>query len=167
MFISNGILFNHESPRRGTEFVTRKITKGICDIVSGRKKTPIMIGNLDAKRDWGFAKDYVDAMWLIMQADKCDDWVVATGEVHTVREVIELSMNKFGIPYEWVTDTNGLEKLVNKSTGDIIIQQCQQFMRPNDVTYLCGDSTKIRTQLGWKPTVTFEELIYQMIDTDI
>jgi GDPmannose 4,6-dehydratase len=165
MFISNGILFNHESPRRGIEFVTRKITKGLSDLQAGRRQDPVLLGNLDAKRDWGHAKDYVQAMWMILQTDSYDDWVVATGEVHTVREVVEIVLNHFGISFEWKTGANGLESAVD-SDGRIWVQQSPEYMRPNDVTYLCGDSTKIRTLLGWTPSVTFQKLIYQMIETD-
>lgn len=164
IFISNGILFNHESPRRGIEFVTRKITKGLCNIHTGRIQTPLRIGNLDSKRDWGHAKDYVLAMWMILQADKCDDWVVATGETHTVRDVIDISMKKLGVEFTWVTD--GVIESAVDITGRVWVEQSSEFMRPNDVTYLCGDATKIRVELGWTPTVPFEDLIYQMIDTD-
>jgi GDPmannose 4,6-dehydratase len=165
MFVSNGILFNHESPRRGTEFVTRKITKGLCDLKAGRRTAPVCLGNLDAKRDWGHAYDYVRAMWMILQTDQFDDWVVATGEVHSVREVIALVLARFGVSFQWKLDADGMEQAVDE-TGKVWIQQSKEFMRPNDVTYLCGDSTKIREQLGWKPLVAFEELIYEMIDTD-
>lgn len=165
MFISNGILFNHESPRRGTEFVTRKITKGLCDLKAGKRTSPIRLGNLDAKRDWGHARDYVRAMWQILQADHYDDWVVATGEVHSVREVIELVLGRLGVSFHWVVDAEGMEQAVDE-TGKVWIHQSKEFMRPNDVTYLCGDSTKIRTELGWRPSVAFKELIYEMIETD-
>jgi GDPmannose 4,6-dehydratase len=166
MFVSNGILFNHESPRRGTEFVTRKITKGLCDLAAGRRTDPIQLGNLDAKRDWGHARDYVEAMWSILQADHYDDWVVATGEVHSVREVIAIVLSRLNVSFEWNRNPEtGLEQAVD-STGRVWVQQSKEFMRPNDVTYLCGDSTKIRQALGWTPSVRFEELICEMIETD-
>jgi GDPmannose 4,6-dehydratase len=166
MFVSNGILFNHESPRRGTEFVTRKITKGLCDLAAGRRTDPIQLGNLDAKRDWGHARDYVQAMWSILQADHYDDWVVATGEVHSVREVIAIVLSRLNVSFEWNRNPEtGLEQAVD-STGRVWVQQNKEFMRPNDVTYLCGDSTKIRQALGWTPSVRFEELICEMIETD-
>ena len=166
MFVSNGILFNHESPRRGTEFVTRKITKGLCDLAAGRRTDPIQLGNLDAKRDWGHARDYVQAMWSILQADHYDDWVVATGEVHSVREVIAIVLSRLNVSFEWNRNPEtGLEQAVD-STGRVWVQQSKEFMRPNDVTYLCGDSTKIRQALGWTPSVRFEELICEMIETD-
>jgi GDPmannose 4,6-dehydratase len=167
MFISNGILFNHESPRRGTEFVTRKITKGLCDLAAGRRSDSIRLGNLDAKRDWGHARDYVEAMWMILQTEENDDWVVATGEVHSVRDVISIVMESLGVSYAWQKDpSTGLEQAVDAS-GRIWVEQSEEFMRPNDVTYLCGDPTKIREKLGWKPTVGFEELIREMIERDI
>ena len=161
MFVCNGILFNHESPRRGVEFVTRKITKGLCDIQAGRSRGPVQLGNLDSQRDWGYAKDYVDAMWLMMQADRPDDWVVATGDCHTVRDVVNLSLKTLGISAKWIVE-NGLERCVDLD-GRTLVEQSATMMRPNDVTYLCGDSTKIRTELGWTPKVKFDELIHQMV----
>jgi GDPmannose 4,6-dehydratase len=166
IFISNGILFNHESPRRGIDFVTRKITKGLCDIRAGRADDPIYLGNLDAKRDWGHALDYVRGMWMILQADTYDDWVIATGETHTVREVVDITMRKLGIEFQWTLGDDTLEQAVS-SDGKVWIRQSKEFMRPNDVTYLCGDSSKIRKELGWEPTIPFEELIYQMINVDM
>lgn len=165
MFISNGILFNHESPRRGVEFITRKLTHGMANIYKGKQTNPIKIGNLDSKRDWGYAKDYVYAMWLILQHQYPDDWVVATGKVHTVREVIEHIAAHLKIKLIWKSE-NGLE-YVEDETGKRWIEQSTEYMRPNDVTYLCGDSTKIQTELGWKHSVTFEELITMMIDNDL
>lgn len=165
MFICNGILFNHESPRRGVEFVTRKITRGLCEIANGKRDIPVLIGNLDAKRDWGYAKDYVYGMWLMLQHDVPDDWVISTGKVYTVRDVITFVMKRLGVEIQWKT-VNGIEH-AEDSTGKIWVQQSQEFMRPNDVTYLCGDSTKIRNTLGWNTTVSFEELIGMMVDHDI
>lgn len=166
IFIANGILFNHESPRRGVEFVTRKITKGICDIYNGKRTQPILLGNLDAKRDWGHAKDYVQAMWSILQTNTWDDWVVSTGETHSVREVVDIVMSYLKVEYKWTIDEENLEKVID-STGKVWISQDSSLMRPNDVAYLCGDSSKIQEKLGWKPTTSFKELIYQMIDADI
>lgn len=166
IFISNGILFNHESPRRGVEFVTRKITKGIADLHKQKRTDPILLGNLDAKRDWGHAKDYVDAMWMILQSERWDDWVVSTGETHSVREVVDIVLSYLKIEYEWITGDDGLEMAIDH-TGKVWVKQDASFMRPNDVTYLCGDSTKIRETLGWVPKTTFEEMIYQMIRNDI
>jgi GDPmannose 4,6-dehydratase len=166
MFISNGILFNHESPRRGGEFVTRKITKGLCDIHAKRTDSPVRLGNLSAKRDWGHAHDYVTAMWMMLQSDRCDDWVVATGETHTVRDVVDISLAKLGVQFTWVVGEDNLEKAVDE-TGRVWVQQSTEFMRPNDVTYLCGDASKIRNELGWTPTMSFESIIYQMMSVDI
>jgi len=166
MFISNGILFNHESPRRGVEFVTRKITKGLCDMKLQRNQGPIQLGNLDAKRDWGHARDYVYAMWKILQADTYDDWVVATGETHTVRDVVNLSLNKLGVHATWTKKTDGLECAVD-NTGRIWVEQSPEFMRPNDVVYLCGDASKIRNVLGWKPSTSFQDIIYEMIEHEM
>jgi GDPmannose 4,6-dehydratase len=166
MFICNGILFNHESPRRGVEFVTRKITKGMADIFRGRRTEPIAIGNLDSKRDWGYAKDYVVAMWKMLQHETPDDWVVATGDVHSVRDVVEYASKHIGVPISWTMNSNGTESAVD-ATGRIWVTQSAEFMRPNDVTYLRGDASKIKQDLGWEPTVSFEELIREMIDSDL
>jgi GDPmannose 4,6-dehydratase len=166
MFISNGILFNHESPRRGIEFITRKLTLGMSSLFSKKRDTPILVGNLDAKRDWGYAKDYVVAMWQILQHDKPDDWVVSTGKVHSVRDVIHCISKHIGIELIWKKDNQGLEYAEDKF-GNIWIYQTKEYMRPNDVTYLCGDCTKIQKELGWKPSVTFEELITMMVDNDL
>lgn len=165
MFISNGILFNHESPRRGVEFVTRKITQGMCEIANGKRHAPISVGNLDAKRDWGYAKDYVYAMWMMLQHDIPDDWVVSTGKVHSVRDVISCVANRLGVTLEWKKE-NGIEYALDK-IGNIWVTQSKEFMRPNDVTYLCGDSSKIRKTLHWDTTVSFQELITMMVDSDL
>ena len=166
MFICNGILFNHESPRRGVEFITRKLTKGITDIYRGIRNDPVVIGNLDAKRDWGYAKDYVLAMWKMLQQETPDDWVISTGEVHSVREVVECIARRLKISISWSKDSNGLESAVD-STGKVWVTQSTEIMRPNDVTYLCGDSTKARSQLNWSPTLTFEQILEEMIDQDL
>lgn len=166
MFISNGILFNHESPRRGVEFVTRKLTHGMTGIFKGTRKTPVKVGNLDSKRDWGYAKDYVDAMWKMLQHTTPDDWVVATGEVHSVREVIQCIAQQLNVSLEWKYDTSGLE-YAEDTQGTRWIEQSQEFLRPNDVTYLCGDASKARKELQWEPTVTFTELIQQMTTSDL
>lgn len=165
MFISNGILFNHESPRRGVEFVTRKITRGLCEIVNGKKHTPVMVGNLDSKRDWGYAKDFVFGMWLLLQHDTPDDWVISTGSVYSVRDVVTYTAKRLGVTLEWKTE-NGLE-FAHDSQGKIWVSQSKDFMRPNDVTYLCGDSSKIRDTLGWSTSVSFQELIAMMVDHDL
>jgi len=166
MFISNGILFNHESPRRGVEFITRKLTHGMAEIHLGKRTEPVAIGNLDAKRDWGYAKDYVVAMWKMLQHEVADDWVVATGQVHSVRDVVNCIAKRMGIEISWKKDETGLESAVDK-TGKVWVTQSAEFMRPNDVTYLCGDATKIRNELGWSTSVSFEELICSMVDSDL
>lgn len=166
MFVANGILFNHESPRRGSEFITRKLTLGMTRIHKGQQTTPVEIGNLDAKRDWGYAKDYVEGMWRMLQHDRPDDWVVATGTVHSVREVVDRIALRLGVALTWKHDESGLE-YAEDTTGRVWVRQSQKYMRPNDVTYLCGDATKIRTELGWSTSVSFEELIDLMVSSDI
>jgi GDPmannose 4,6-dehydratase len=146
--VSNGILFNHESPRRGENFVTRKITMGLAAIKKGRAKQ-LRLGNLDAKRDWGYAKDFVEAMWLILQQDKPDDYVVATGETHSVREFLEEAFRHVGLNWQ-----------------DYVVVDPKYF-RPAEVEFLLGDPTKARTVLGWKPRVGFKELVRIMVDADM
>jgi GDPmannose 4,6-dehydratase len=165
VFVSNGILFNHESPRRGAEFITRKLTQGMAQIHAGVRSTPVLVGNLDAKRDWGHAKDYVRAMWMMLQHDQPDDWVVATGSVHSVRDVITCIADRLGQSLRWTTDSAGLESAVDP-TGRVWVTQSPEFMRPNDVTYLCGDASKIRNTLGWSTSVSFAELLHEMVDAD-
>lgn len=166
MFICNGILFNHESPRRGSEFITRKLTSGLTRIHKGLQLTPVLVGNLDAKRDWGYAKEYVEAMWRMLQHDVADDWVVATGQVHTVRDVIQCIAKTLEVTLTWSVDDQGME-IARDSNGQVWVQQSTEYMRPNDVTYLCGDATKIQTELGWRPQVSFEELISMMVNHDL
>ncbi len=148
MHASNGILFNHESPRRGTEFVTRKITDGVARIKLGLAEE-IRLGNLDARRDWGFAGDYVEAMWLMLQQDTPGDYVVATGETHTVREFCEVAFGHVGLDYAECVKVD------------------PQFMRPAEVELLLGDATKAREQLGWSPKMRFSELVTLMVDSDV
>jgi len=162
MFATNGILFNHESPRRGEDFVTRKITKGIRDWRDG-KEPHISIGNLEARRDWGHAKDYVEAMWRILQADKPRDWVVSTGVAHSVREFIEAAFKHIGISLRWRGE--GVDEIgFNTDTGDILVRVNPAFFRPAEVDLLVGDSTEIRTKLGWSPQYTFEALVSDMME---
>lgn len=162
MFATNGILFNHESPRRGEDFVTRKITKGIRDIMDG-KEEHIAVGNLDARRDWGHAKDYVEAMWRILQGDEPRDWVVATGETHSVREFITDAFAYAGITLEW--EGHGLDEIgVCVETGRVYVRVNPAFFRPAEVDLLLGDSTEIRTKLGWSPAYTFDTLVKDMMD---
>src|SRR5437588_10906784 len=146
---TSGILFNHESPRRGLEFVTRKVSNGVARIKLGLQEK-ITLGNLEAARDWGYAGDYVEAMWLMLQQDEPDDYVIATGETHTIRELLELAFTAAGI--------DGWEKYVESD---------ERFMRPAEVDILTGDASKARDRLGWKPTVSFPELVQMMVDADI
>lgn len=164
IFASNGILFNHESPRRGFNFVTRKITLGLSRIKLGLQNI-LRLGNLDAKRDWGHSKDFVEAMWLILQHKESDDFVIATGETHSVREFVEEAAKLLGMEIEW--QGKGLEeKGIDRKTGKIIIEIDSVYFRPNEVEFLLGDSTKARNFLGWKPKITFKELIRVMTESD-
>jgi len=165
MFACNGILFNHESPRRGRDFVTRKITTGIADILTG-KTDCLYLGNLDAKRDWGYAGDYVEAIWLILQQDEPDDYVIATGETHTVREFYELAFKKVGINLVWQGE--GLDETgVDKDTGRVLVRVSSEFFRPAEVDLLLGDPAKAKAKLGWKPRVSVEELVSLMVESDL
>jgi GDPmannose 4,6-dehydratase len=148
LFASNGILFNHESPRRGETFVTRKITRAIARIVAGQQKK-LYMGNLDAKRDWGYAKDYVRAMWLMLQQERPDDYVVATGETHSVREFLDVAFGHINLNWQ------------------DYIEFDERYLRPAEVDLLIGDPTKAKQQLGWEPSVTFEQLVYLMVDADM
>lgn len=165
LYSCNGILFNHESPRRGTNFVTRKITTGISNIVKG-KQEKIVLGNLDAKRDWGFAGDYVEAMWLILQQQKADDYVIATGETHTVREFCELAFQNMGIHLRW--EGEGLNEVgIDCKTGKELVSISSINFRPSEVDLLLGNAQKAREKLGWRPKVTFEELVKMMVESDL
>lgn len=166
IFASNGILFNHESPRRGETFVTRKITLSAARIKKGIQKK-LYLGNLNAKRDWGFAKDYVECMWLILQADKADDYVIATGEMHTVREFVDLSFKEVGINIKWIGEGIN-EKGIDCETNEIIVEVDERFFRPAEVEQLLGNPTKAKENLGWNPTKTsFEELVKIMVQHDL
>ncbi len=166
MFAVNGILFNHESERRGETFVTRKITLAAARIAEGKQKK-LLLGNLDSLRDWGYAKDYVECMWLILQHDKPEDFVIATGKMHSVREFVGLAFKYVGIEIEW--QGSGVEeKGINKSTGEVIIEVDPKFFRPAEVEQLLGDPNKARTLLGWNPTKTpFEKLVQVMVEADM
>ncbi|MEI5891485.1 GDP-mannose 4,6-dehydratase [Bacillus cereus] len=165
MFAVNGILFNHESERRGETFVTRKITLAAARIAQEKQET-LYLGNLDSLRDWGYAKDYVECMWLILQHDKPEDFVIATGEMHTVREFTTLAFKHVGIELEWVGE--GVEeKGIDKATGKVLVAVDPKFFRPAEVEQLLGDPTKAKTLLGWNPTKTsFEELVRIMVEAD-
>jgi GDPmannose 4,6-dehydratase len=164
IFACNGILFNHESPRRGENFVTRKITCAAVRIKAGLQQT-LYIGNLNAKRDWGHARDYVEAMWRIMQYEKADDWVVATGKMYSVRECIEIAFKEVDIMIAW--RGSELEEVgYDRETGNILVRVDPMYFRPTEVDQLVGDATKARTILGWEPKTSFHELIKEMIDTE-
>lgn len=148
LFACNGILFNHESPRRGETFVTRKITRAVARILVGKQKK-LFLGNLDSKRDWGYAKDYVHAMWLMLQQDEPDDYVIATNETYSIRHFLDIAFNYVNLNWEDFVEFD------------------PRYLRPAEVELLIGDSTKAREKLGWKPSVTFEELVKLMVDSDI
>ena len=166
MFTANGILFNHESERRGENFVTRKITLAATRIAAGRQDK-LYLGNLDARRDWGYAPDYVECMWLIMQQPEPDDFVIATGEFHSVREFAQLAFARVGIDLRW--EGSGLdEKGIDKATGRVIVEVDKRFFRPADVEKLLGNPEKAKRELGWNPRKTsFEKLVEIMVDSDV
>ena len=166
MFCCSGILFNHESERRGETFVTRKITLAAARIAQG-KQDKLYLGNLDSLRDWGYAKDYVECMWLILQNDKPEDFVIATGVQHSVREFATLAFHHAGIELEWQGKDMD-EKGIDKATGRVLVEVSPDFYRPTDVVNLWGDPTKAKTELGWNPTKTsFEELVKLMVEHDM
>ena len=165
LFACNGILFNHESPRRGETFVTKKITRAVSRIKKG-VQSKLILGNLDSKRDWGHAKDYIKAMWLMLQMDQPSDYVIATGKSHSVREFVTLAFNHVGIPIEWKGE--GLSEIgINSITGDIVVEVSELYYRPSEVDYLLGDPTKAIEELGWKPEYDFNSLVKEMIDYDM
>ncbi|MDO5851183.1 MAG: GDP-mannose 4,6-dehydratase [Methanobacteriaceae archaeon] len=166
MFASNGILFNHESPRRGENFVTRKITLAVARIKQGIQNK-LYLGNLSAKRDWGHAKDYVECMWLILQNDTPDDFVIATGKMHTVREFVELAFKEVDITIKW-TGSGINEKGINEETNEVLVEVDPNFFRPTEVEQLCGDPTKAKNELNWNPKKTsFKELVKDMVQSDV
>ena len=166
MFTANGILFNHESERRGENFVTRKITLAAARIAAGVQEK-LYLGNLNALRDWGYAKDYVECMWLILQQKLPDDYVIATGEHHTVREFATLAFKRVGISLGW--EGEGLEeKGIDLATGRTLVEVDPRFFRPSEVEQLLGDPSKARRELGWNPTQTpFVRLVELMVDSDV
>jgi len=164
LFICSGILFNHESPRRGEHFVTRKITISLAKIKLGMQNH-FELGNLDAKRDWGFAGDYVKAMWMMLQRDTPEDFVISTGESRMVREFVESAAKALDMHVTW--EGKGLQEVGKDKNGKIIVKINKNFYRPTDVDYLCGDNTKVKKMLGWQPTVSFDELVKMMVDFDI
>lgn len=165
IFTSNGILFNHESPLRGETFVTRKITMAACQQKLGASDV-LYLGNLDAKRDWGYAKDYVEAMWLMLQQDKPDDFVIATGETHTVREFVELTYKELDIDFAW--EGSGLnEHGFNRKNGQVLVSVDPRYFRPAEVDILLGDPSKAKQVLNWKSSTSFSELIKIMVEADL
>ena len=162
---SNGILFNHESPIRGETFVTRKITRAVAAIHTGIQEK-LYLGNLDAKRDWGHARDYVDGMWRILQQPEPDDYILSTGEAHSVREFVDLAFLEIGTKVEWVG--SGLdEKGINSKTGSVVVEVDPRYFRPTEVEFLLGDATKAKTILNWQHTTKFSELVSEMVQADI
>jgi len=178
LFAVNGILFNHESPRRGETFVTRKITRALARIKMGLEDK-VYLGNLKAKRDWGYAKDFVEAMWLMLQQEEPEDYVIATGETHSVREFVNLAFNYAAIELEWKgsgTSEKGIVRSFasnpqpltsNLKVGDILIEIDPRYLRPTDVEFLQGDASKAKRKLNWEPKVKFKELVKIMVDADI
>ncbi len=182
LFACNGILFNHESPRRGETFVTRKITRALANILAGEQKK-VYLGNLDAKRDWGFAPEYVECMWLMLQQDKPDDYVLGTGESHSVREFLELAFSYAGIELAWTgsganergiigsltpySTSNPNPQPSNLKAGDVLIEIDPKYFRPTEVNFLMADISKARERLCWEPKITFKELVKIMVDYEL
>lgn len=165
MFACSGILFNHESPRRGETFVTRKITRAIARIKLGMQDK-LYLGNMNAKRDWGHAKDYIRAMYLMLQNDKPDDYVIATGEDHTVREFCTIAFEEAGIDIEWKGEGKE-EKGIDKETGDVLVEVDPRYFRPTEVDALRGNASKAKEEIGWEPEISFEELVKEMVKSDM
>jgi GDPmannose 4,6-dehydratase len=165
MFACNGILFNHESPRRGETFVTKKITKAVARIAQGRQEL-LVLGNLDAKRDWGYAKDYVECMWLMLQQEKPDDYVIASGEAYTVRQFVDMAFNEIGVNLTW--DGVGVnERGVDLATGKTRVVIDPKYFRPAEVEVLLGDPSKAIREIGWKPKTKIRELVQIMVRYDL
>jgi GDPmannose 4,6-dehydratase len=173
MYACNGILFNHESSRRGETFVTRKITRAVANIISG-KQNKLYLGNLQAKRDWGFAPEYVECQWLMLQQDKPDDYVIGTGESHSVKEFVEYGFKYAGIELDWQGDglsekgiIRSLKSLTNLKVGDVLVEIDSHYFRPAEVDFLLADVSKAKEKLGWEPKITFKELVKIMVDGDM
>jgi GDPmannose 4,6-dehydratase len=165
LFAVNGILFNHESPRRGKRFVTRKITRAVARITKGRQDK-IYLGNMNAKRDWGYAKDYVKMMWMMLQHDNPEDYVIATGETHTVREFVETAFKHVDVEIEWQGE--GVDETgIDKDTGKVLVEVDPKYFRPTEVDLLIGDPSKAKEELGWEPEVKFKELVQLMVQSDL
>lgn len=161
---SNGILFNHESPRRGETFVTRKITRGLALIKCGLQER-LSLGNLDARRDWGHAKDYVDAMWRILQQEKSDDYVIATGQQYSVRDFVEAACSALEMPLRW--EGEGIDEKGYDADGRCFVEVNPRYFRPAEVETLLGDASKARAELGWEPQISFEQLVQEMAESDL
>ena len=168
MHLTNGILFNHESPRRGKTFVTRKITNAVANIHEGKQKT-LFLGNIDAKRDWGHARDYVEGMWRMLQQETSDDYVLATGETHTVREFVELAFKAVGTTIKWVGETGTVDEFgVDADNEDrVLVKIDPRYFRPTEVDLLLGDPTKSKEKLGWVSKTPLSELVREMVDEDL
>jgi GDPmannose 4,6-dehydratase len=168
MFASNGILFNHESPRRGPTFVTRKITRAVARIKRGLQKT-LFLGNLDSKRDWGHARDYVEGMWMMLQVDKADDFVLATNETHAVREFVEKAFKRVDIDVTWKGEPGSVEEIgVNsKDPSHVLVAVDAKYFRPTEVDILIGNPAKAKKEIGWTPTTLFGDLVNEMVDADL
>jgi GDPmannose 4,6-dehydratase len=165
MHASNGILFNHEGPTRGETFVTRKITRAVAAIERGLQEK-LFLGNLDAKRDWGHARDFVEGMWLMLQQAEPDDYVLATGETHSVREFVETAFGHVGRRIEW-RGSGRDEKGLEVGTGRPLVEIDPRYFRPTEVDFLCGDPSKARAKLGWSHKVSFDALVREMVESDL
>ena len=175
LYACNGILFNHESPRRGETFVTRKITRALANICQGLEKT-LYLGNMNAKRDWGHAKDYVEMQWLMLQQEKPEDYVIATGKQYSVRDFVNIAANELGVSLKWqgegIEEQGTVESIKGENApalkvGDIVVKVDPKYFRPTEVETLLGDPTKAQTKLGWEPKITFEEMVAEMIQNDL
>jgi GDPmannose 4,6-dehydratase len=165
LYACNGIMFNHESPRRGENFVTRKITQTVARIGAGLEAC-LSIGNMNARRDWGYAPDYVRAMWLMLQQEQADDWVVATGELHSVRELIESAFSHIGVRLEWDGEL-AAERGIDVATGKTVVKVDPKYYRPIDIDSVLGDASKARKEMGWEPAVKFDQLVEIMMKADV
>jgi GDPmannose 4,6-dehydratase len=168
MFLTNGILFNHESPRRGRTFVTRKITMAVANIVEGKQKT-LFLGNIDSQRDWGHARDYIEGMWLMLQADEPDDYVLATGETHSVREFVEKAFKCAGVTIKWKGAFGTVDEIgVEEGNEDrVLVKIDPEYFRPTEVDLLLGDPTKAKEKLGWVSKTPFDALVKEMLEADL
>jgi GDPmannose 4,6-dehydratase len=164
LYACNGILFNHESPVRGETFVSRKITRGLARIKAGLQEC-IYLGNLDARRDWGHARDYVEMQWLMLQQDTPEDYVIASGEQHSVRDFVDIAASNLGMAITW--QGKGVDEFGTDADGNVIVRIDKRYFRPTEVETLLGDASKAREQLGWTPKVTFEELVTEMVESDL